>query len=315
MFDELWFKKHQRKLLWFLNTPIINLWFRWVFCINGEKSSVGKNKIIGIIPNAVFWKEGKKHHFEFRTHDKFSKRLYFAFKPIWQLAHWFDMSFANIYQSQWNLGFDAFPGEPIFSGSGDGFCENSNGTYATAHNATSSTSFNYSGNGATDSAVRNETTGGVYYITRCFLPFDTSALGVGATVDTATLGVWANAKDSTVNDTIRIIQTSQASTSAIESNDYDNVGTTGGGDIGTISAISTGAYTNTNLNATGEGWISVTGISKLGLRTVGDIDSTSPGNRSYIFFYLSGQTGTSNDPKLSGTYTPGRKLLALLGVG
>lgn len=29
-FGECWFRRHQRILLWLLNTPIVRLWFRWV---------------------------------------------------------------------------------------------------------------------------------------------------------------------------------------------------------------------------------------------------------------------------------------------
>src|SRR3990167_5137978 len=93
LFSKEWFLKHQKILLWFVNTWI----GRKILCINGSKSLVGKNKIIYIEPNAIWWKGKKKREVvaEFRTHDKFGKRLYYAFKPIWYLIHYWDTLFAN----------------------------------------------------------------------------------------------------------------------------------------------------------------------------------------------------------------------------
>src|SRR5688572_20225406 len=104
VFDEQWFKTHQRSLLWFANTRI----GRWFFRINGNASSVGDNRIVGILPNAIFWKGKKRqqYHAEFRTHDKFAKRLYYGLKPIWSLLHLWDTIWANRVQPSWNVGFD-----------------------------------------------------------------------------------------------------------------------------------------------------------------------------------------------------------------
>lgn len=105
MFNKSWFLKHQKLLLWFANTFI----GRWILCINGNRSSVGKNRILKIEPNAITWKlkETKKRihlQTEFRTHDKFSKRIKYAFYPLWLIIHTWDTLFANNYQPDWNLG-------------------------------------------------------------------------------------------------------------------------------------------------------------------------------------------------------------------
>ena len=99
-FSKQWFLKYQKILLRFCNTWI----GRKILCIDGNKSSIGKNKIIHIESNAIWWKTGRKVTAEFRTHDKFGKRLYYAFKPLWHLFHIWDLGFG--WQPNWNLGFD-----------------------------------------------------------------------------------------------------------------------------------------------------------------------------------------------------------------
>jgi hypothetical protein len=89
-FGSLFFLLHQDRLLWLLNAPIIGRWFRWVLRISGESSSVGSLKIDRILPNAIFWWHGDKQVAEFRTHAKFSKRLYYAFRPLWWTLHAWD---------------------------------------------------------------------------------------------------------------------------------------------------------------------------------------------------------------------------------
>ena len=98
MFNSQWFLKHQKTLLLFANSFI----GRYVLCL--KTSSVGKNKIIKILPNSITWKGKKKNEYvtEFRTHDKFGKRIFYAFKPIWYLFHLWDM----VWYPNFNLGFD-----------------------------------------------------------------------------------------------------------------------------------------------------------------------------------------------------------------
>lgn len=293
LFNEDWFEKYQKVLIWFANT-----WFgRKLLYIDGSKSSVGKNKIVKITPNAIFWKgKGKREMIaEFRTHRKFGKRIYYGLMPLWKLFHAWDMA---MYPN-FNLGFDTTG--TLYPTAGDGYVENSGATYATAQSAGTGNVANYTD---TTAGIRNEISGGTYYIGRGFNPFDTSTIGAGATVTAATFSLYGQAKDSTLDDTIRAVQTSQSSTTTLATADFDAIGTTSGGDFGLISALSTSAYNDLNLNATGLTWINVTGTTLLGVRTTGDIAASSPANRSYFFVYTSEQTGTTNDPKLVVTYTP-----------
>ena len=91
-----------------LNAPIIKIWFRWVMRINGDRSGVGKSKIIEIIPNAIFWRKGEKYVAEFRTHAKFSKRIYYAFRWVWLLFHAWDWLLADRFLPRLGFGFNSF---------------------------------------------------------------------------------------------------------------------------------------------------------------------------------------------------------------
>ena len=51
VFSIEWFEKYQKQLLWFANTA----WGKYVLRIHGDRSGVGKNKIIKIEPFAITW--------------------------------------------------------------------------------------------------------------------------------------------------------------------------------------------------------------------------------------------------------------------
>src|SRR3990167_10930400 len=95
MFNEQWFLKNQRLLKLLANT-------KYGRDILGHSL----NKVDLILQNAVFQKSGKEIKAEFRTHDKYAKRLFYEYRTIWKAFHWFDMNVANIYIPKLNLGFD-----------------------------------------------------------------------------------------------------------------------------------------------------------------------------------------------------------------
>ena len=158
-------------------------------------------------------------------------------------------------------------------------------------------------------------------IDRGFLPFDTSSISSGASISSATLNVYVTAKNNGSNDGsdyITVIETSQATHSSLASGDFDNVGTTEGVDAGQrkdITSISTSAYLVFTLNATGLGFINISGvdapcsttngISCIGLREGHDFSGTSVtlNTSSSVTFSSADATGTTQDPYLSITYT------------
>lgn len=197
---------------------------------------------------------------------------------------------------------------------------NAQGGWAAAQGDTSA-----SGGAANDSTV---STGGNYgtsvgsiagngndrEIVRAFFLFDTSSLADGDTITSATMSTYVTGKNTTFagttdndgNDYLTILQSNPASNIALASADWDMAGdaidnpTKGSSDID-ITSISTSAYTDWALNATGLTWVSKTGITKLAMREGHDQEDdniTSSLSECTINFYYADQTGTSNDPKL-----------------
>ena len=100
---------------------------------------------------------------------------------------------------------------------------------------------------------------------------------------------------------IALVQTTQASISRLDTNDYSQIGTTEGGARILLSSLSSG-YNYQTLNATGLGWINKTSWTKLGQRVAWDIDDIEPlpttWNGSGVNIYQSDYTGTDHDPYL-----------------
>lgn len=307
-----WFLKHQKILLWFINTPIIQVWFRWILRINGKRSSVGKNKIVGILPNAIFWKgKGKKVVAEFRTHDKFAKRLYYSFLLLWKLCHTWDTLFANIFQPAWNLGFDTITCYPAAGANNpaDGYVgrdgvDNVWNDIRGGAGTGAGPSLAYDAVGLVCSATTNQFSA----LYRSIYNFDTSAIA-GGTVSAATFSVYGYTKQDGISGTplYHSCSNTQTDTSTVVSGDYQLFGSTSFGSV-TYANYSTTAYNDISLDANGIANVSTSGISKFGARTSWDINNSAPtwvsNGDSRLQSYTADQTGTANDPKLVVTYTP-----------
>ena len=72
-----------------------------------------------------------------------------------------------------------------------------------------------------------------------------------------------------------------------------------------ITSLSAGGYRTITLNATGRGWISKTGYTKLGLREGHDAVDSAPSDSTFtgVQIQTADFTGTSRDPYLEVTYT------------
>lgn len=160
-------------------------------------------------------------------------------------------------------------------------------------------------------------------LSRSFFLFDTSALGNGATITSATLSLFGTEKVDTggITPNINIYSSTPASNTALVLGDYDQVGSTAFSTAITFAGFSEVAYNDFALNASGLANISKTGISKFSTRN-GQYDaaSVSPTWANTITMYMkcygADQAGTTNDPKLLITYTQvGNSSLQLLGVG
>jgi len=331
VFGVKWFEKHQAKLLWLLNTPVIKIWFRWVMRIRKYDCPLGE-EIAEIRPSnftfkeKLIWIPGKKglqrqRTTDFRTHDKYSKRLYFAFKPFWYLLHFFDWAMLDRVDAMAKLSF-GFATLTAYPAAG----ENSpvDGLIS-ARNAVSS---GWAATRGASAGYFTDSTGGQakimtgifsdapdkYYIQRYFCLFDTAALTSGASISDAVLSVAGNGSanqngDNDGDDYIAVITTTPASNTTLVDDDFDQVGFVEQStqiDIG-VFVSTAGSYNNFTFNSTGRGNVSKTSISKFGLLEGHDIL-----NRAYagaaetqnaVTIRTADYTGTSSDPKLVITYT------------
>lgn len=140
---------------------------------------------------------------------------------------------------------------------------------------------------------------GTCQISRGYLTFDTSSVPPGSTISAATLQIYVTAKTNQLNDgndTIQVTRPNATWTSwtGTGSNALD------------IGSISTSAYNTFTLNATGYTYLTLGGTSELGLQGGHDLagsmaDDGAQGNS--ITYSTSEQSGTTQDPTLSITYT------------
>lgn len=302
MFDKQWFKRNQKLLLWLLNTPVISLWFRWVMCIDY------KGRIDGILPNAIFWKKGKKVVGEFRTHEKYRKRLYYGFLPLWYVFHAWDMT----WYPKYNLGFDSTGNLYPSAGTAspiDGHVDRQgvDEDFATIRAG--------SGNDTAPTATFITTritcgSTGFSGLFRGIICWDTSAVG-GGSVTAATLSLYGISKTTLEgSNSLHICASTPGSTSTLANSDYGQLGSTSFANVSSAS-FSTSGYNDFTLDANGRANVSTSSISKFGTRLGWDItnDTTglsrsSSGDTTDFLVSAADETGTSQDPKLSVTYNP-----------
>ncbi len=305
MFDKKWFKKHQKILVWFANTFIGKKVLRYDL-----------DHIDAILPNAVFKREGKKVIAEFRTHNKYSKRLYYAFLPAWKLFHLWDM----VWFPRFNLGFDtltAYPDAHTESATVDGYVQRASGIEswtdlrggAGAQSGDSDTNtFCVYLNNADGSGT------GWDNMARGIFLFDTSSIPDNAIKESATFSLYVTSVSDNFSQKIGIVTSTPASNTALANGDYGNLATTRQATDIDLTDLNTSAYNDFTLNATGLASISLTSITKFGTRMSGDIDNSEPSGATataQVVIYFADQTGTSTDPKLVVTYSvPG--FLAML---
>jgi hypothetical protein len=314
VFSKDWFALHQKKLLWFANTSV----GRYVLRVHGKRSSVGKNKIVKILPNAITWSLSEKEGVlttEFRTHDKFGKRLYYTFKPFWYLMHFFDWVLLDrfVWANKYSFGFATLG--PVYPSAGevapvDGFAlRTGDETFSTirggAGNDWSSTV------GAANrfvALVASATSNQYSQLRRGIFLFDTSPLTASAIISAATAS-WAGSGQASGlgTDTLEVVSSAPGSDSALAAADYTTLGTTSFASLAYASYNSAG-YNDLALNASGLANISKTANSKFGLSLGWDRANSfggawSSGLQTQFSGDYADTAGTTTDPKLVVTYT------------
>ncbi|MFZ1987607.1 MAG: LamG-like jellyroll fold domain-containing protein [Minisyncoccia bacterium] len=206
-----------------------------------------------------------------------------------------------------------------YPGLGDGIIRTAPypGSWATQHAATSGTETNYNAFSSQVGVGAYDSPNGYLYITRAFLPFDTSYLPDNAIIGTSTLYIRATSTQNQYADAysyITVYQSSQHSPTALTDDDIDTCGNTetnptkGSSDVN-VSSFATSSHTGLALNSTGKGWISKTGYTKLCLREGHDAtnnaitNSNSSWKEEAVGFSTAEFPGTIYDPYLEIIYT------------
>lgn len=190
-----------------------------------------------------------------------------------------------------------------YAGVGDGTVTNvTAGSWSTVHDASIGSSADYTNpNGTMGSSFP----GGNYSISRAFFPIDTSGIADSDEITAVRLKVYITTitnEDNDGDDWLNVVQTTQAVNSALTTADFDTCGAitnpTEGATRIDFSLLTASSYNTWTLNSTGEGWVSKTASTNLGLREGHDAINSATGVADTVIFYTSEQTGTANDPVL-----------------
>lgn len=317
VFNQQWFTRWQKPLLWLLNTPVVRTWFRRILRINGERSSVGKERITRIEPHAIHWQGS----IEFRTHWKFSKRIYFAFKYVWWTLHAWDYCINLLrFSPKLNFGFDVLTVYPDI-GSGvttvDGYvlqtyAVGSGVGWATIIALADGTDVSLSVAVDTAMQIRSDTTSPNWrQLLKSFFHFDTSSIPDTNNISLGTLSLAGDAKadNASITPDINIYGSTTASDNNLVIGDFDQAGSTAFSTAIAYANLTTGGtYADFVLNASGLANISKTGVSKFSGRNANyDAAATAPTHPgsallSYWNINMADQAGTTSDPKLVVTH-------------
>lgn len=191
-----------------------------------------------------------------------------------------------------------------YAGAGDGTVRYwAAATWSAARDATTGTAASYTLEYLIESMGARKVTATNWRVDRAFFPIDTSAITDTGTITSATLifYIYDYSVYNINSTTWEAVQTSQSSTSALTTADFDALTFLSGGSLD-LSA-SDGVIAQIPLNSTGLGWISKTGWSKLGVILGLDLNNSAPTGNNSSDIYFSEQTGTATDPYLEVTYT------------
>ena len=105
LFDKYWFIEKQNKILWWINNKFLLL--RWIIRhILRLKDIPLKKNIFELAPNYYTIEEDDETFTsDFRTHEKWSKRMYYGFYWLWYFFHICDF-FLDKYIPELSFGFD-----------------------------------------------------------------------------------------------------------------------------------------------------------------------------------------------------------------
>ena len=309
-FNRAWFDKWQWLLLWFLNAPILKYWGRFILRIHRDCKF---NEVIDqIFPNSYRIQVGKNtYRSDFRTHQKFSKRVYYAFRPIWWTMHaidWLILDRTKLIPSFNFLELTVYPDADPETSTVDGYAERgvTSEDFSTIRNGAGTVSsdldtslYSYLNGSATTNQFNQ--------LRHVYILFDTSSLSNGTISSSVFSGYYSNKINTLGSPDLHLASSTPASNTALIGADFQNVGRTSFGSI-TYAAFTASQYNNITLNADGLANISKTGISKFSLQLSWDINNSFTGvwvsaESSFLAIISADTAGTSQDPKLVVQYS------------
>jgi len=306
MVDKDFFNKYQRIIVWVFNTRL----GRRFFAINGYKSSVGDNKIVAVLPNAICWKRNNgKHTTEFRTNNRFAYRMAYALK--WMPFFQWNKEFNWTPQLAFGLTVSTFfPDAGTGNTTVDGMVGRETGgeTFSTIRDGAGTISPE-----TAISMIAELAAGGVTddynNMRKVIMTYDTAAIDDGDDISDVVLSVFGQGGTGTAlgSDALHIAASTPASDNALVDADYQQVQRTTFGNV-VHASYSNGAYNDITLNASGIANVNKTGISKFSGQLGWDINDNFTGvwflNGITAFDMSSADaTGTSQDPKLVVTHS------------
>lgn len=299
-FNKEWFVKHQRTLVWLLNHWLLKYWFRWILRIHKDCKF---NEFIDIIKPHTYRVKVNENTYrsDFRTHQKFSKRIYYAFCPLWWSLHFLDFLIQKTLAPDFSFGFDTltnYPDAHTESTTFDGILFKSSDWWPTLRTAASADeAFDEYQYADLWDMYDGES---LFYISRAIFLFDTSTLTASANVSLININFYGQGTlINSDSDAWSTCISSPASNTSINVADYNDV-TDQVGYIG-FNVWNSSGYNSMNLNP--NSLVDTAGITKLGARVAGDVANLQPTGSNRVSFYMADQSGTSNDPKLVVTYT------------
>lgn len=325
--ENKWFELQQPLLLWMANSS----YGRDLLCIDKNLpliTKIGKNFVRGKI-------DSKTLISDFRIGAKWSKVIRYRWKEFQEYAQFFKPRFVSILFPVLPQPLKLYTTSTFFpdphpeTNTVDGFASRAlavaGETWDTLRAGAGNFSSDTAGSGSFNDLLRAGTSPNWSDMIRSAYLFDTSPITDTDAVDSAVFSLYVTAVEDGVTGSgaAHVVASSPASDTAVVDSDYDLPGGWGSTSFGSIAygSMSTDAYNDFTLNASGEANINLTGISKFGLRQsdeLNDTDPTHPGSGvdDGIRANYADTADTTTDPKLVVVHvsTLGAIMLPLLGI-
>jgi hypothetical protein len=322
-FNANWFRNNQKKILSWVNGG----WLKRKISRYALRLDT-KEDLMEIGPS--YYKVGLPDgqiQASFRTHDKYSKRVYYSLFLFWWALHFIDWLLLDRFVPKYSFGFTVLTAYPQAGHGGSnttcdtGFwCYIVGSTFATLRGSGTCSTIGIDNSYGTCAGLYCSATASRFdSLFRGGFTLDTSALGATSTITAASFYLCAiqNGASGGSNpyvapySNINLVSlTPTYNANSLATQDYSALGTTSYSSVTVVNFVDDGTtYTEMVLDANGLATISKTSITSFGTKLQGDVVNRTPtylaNAQLYYNVYFADNTGTAKDPKLVVTYTAG----------